>query len=123
METERGTLLRYSQAFKQKVVMEIEGGKLTISEAQKLYDIKGAGTIQTWIKKLGKNHLLKRIVKIEMTDEVNKLKQTEKEKKELESALAQAHLKIMSLEKMLEIAGRECGTDFKKKYDTKASKK
>jgi transposase-like protein len=118
-----GRILRYSQAFKQKVVSEIEEGKLTVSEAGRLYDIKGSGTIKKWIKKLGKNHLLKKVVKIELTDEVEKLKQTEKERRELESALAQAHLKIMSLEKMLEIAGREYGVDFKKKYDTKASKK
>jgi len=54
---------------------------------------------------------------------VNKRKQTEKQKQELESALAQAHLKIMSLESMLEIAGREYGEDFKKKYDMQALKK
>ncbi len=42
------------------------------------------------------------------------------EKKELESALAQAHLKILALEKMIEIAGRAYGEDFKKKYGTKA---
>jgi len=47
---------------------------------------------------MGKNHLLNKIVRIELTDEVNMLKQKEKEKRELESAFAQAHLKIMSLE-------------------------
>ena len=119
--------MRYNQAFKQKVIKEIEEGKLSISQARELYDIGGGSTIQTWMKKLGKTHLLQKVVKVELKGEVSKLKsklkQTVKEKKELESALAQAHLKIMSLEKMLEIAGREYGEDFKKKYDTKALKK
>ncbi|MHB8337922.1 MAG: transposase [Ignavibacteriaceae bacterium] len=120
MESRGKVIMKYSLAFKQKVVMEIEGGKLSISEAQKLYNIKGGWTIQRWIKKMGKNELLNKVVKIELSDEVNMLKQRERENRELESALAQAHLKIMSLEKMLEVAGREYGEDFKKKYDTKA---
>ena len=112
--------VKYSLAFKQKVVREIEEGKLSLSEASKLYDIKGSSTLQQWIKKMAKNHLLNKIVRIELTDEVKMLKQREKEKRELESALAHAHLKILSLEKMLEIAGREYGEDIKKKYGMEA---
>lgn len=113
-------LNRYSRAFQQKVVKEIEEGKISISEAQKLYNIPGSSTIQKWIKKMGKNHLLNKVVRIELADEVNELIKLKKEKKELESALAQAHLKILCLDKIIEIAGREYGQDFKKKYDTKA---
>lgn len=123
MEWKGRQITRYSLSFKQKVINEIEEGKLSQSEAQKLYDIKGSETISRWMKKLGKNHLLNKVIRIELKDEVSKLKQIEKQKQELESALAQAHLKILSLEKMLEIAGREYGEDFKKKYDTEASKK
>lgn len=123
METKGRIIKRYSLSFKQKVVKEIEEGKLSISEAQKLYSLGGSVTIQRWIKKLGKNELLNKVVRIELKDEVSKIKQIEKQKRELEAALAQAHLKILSLEKMLEIAGREYGEDFKKKYDTEASKK
>jgi len=43
---------------------------------------------------MGKNHLLNKVVKIELTDEVNMLKLREKEKRELESALAQAHCHV-----------------------------
>lgn len=48
------TFIRYSLAFKQKVVSEIESGQLSIGEAQHLYDIRGHETIQKWIGKLGK---------------------------------------------------------------------
>ncbi len=69
---------------------------------------------------MGKEHLLTKVVRIEAGDEVRELLKMRQEKKELESALAQAHLKILALEKMIEIAGRAYGEDFKKKYGTKA---
>ena len=84
---------RYSSSFKQKVISEIESGKLTIAEARKIYDISGSGTIRNWLRKYGKNHLLNKVVRIEMKDEKDKVKELEKQKRELESALAQAHLK------------------------------
>ena len=41
----------YSEAFKMQVVQEISCGKFTtILEAQKVYGICGANTIQKWIK-------------------------------------------------------------------------
>lgn len=105
---------RYSTSFKQKVIEEIESGKLTKSGAKRLYGIGGETTIQTWIKKFGKLHLLNKVVRIELKDEVSKLKQIEKEKKELESALAQAHLKLIVYESIIEIAEEELGKDLKK---------
>lgn len=120
MEEKGKIIKRYSRAFRQKVVNEIEEGKLKINQAKKLYDIKGCDTIQRWIKSLGKNELLNKVVRIDLSDEVNKLKELEKEKHQMESALAKAHLKIMSLEKVLKIASEEYGEDIKKKYDTEA---
>jgi len=52
------TVKRYSTAFKQKVVSEIESGQLSIGDARRLYDITGGETIQKWIRRFGKNHLL-----------------------------------------------------------------
>lgn len=108
------TINRYSTAFKQKVIKEIEEGKFSIEGARKLYGIKGGGTIQTWIKKIGKLHMLNKIVRIEMKDEVSKLRQLEKEKRELESALAQAHLKLLAYETLIEVAEENLGVDLKK---------
>ena len=114
---------RYSLAFKQKVISEIESGKLTIAEARKIYDITGTHTIQYWINKFGKNHLLAKVVRIEMKDEKDKIKELERQKKQLESALAQAHLKIISLESMLDCAEEYYQIDIKKKLDTTVSAK
>ena len=107
-------IYRYSLAFKQKVVKEIEEGKYGKDEARKIYDIRGTYTIQTWIKKFGKLHLLNKVIRIEMKDEVSRLKQLEKEKKELESALAQAHLKLLAYETLIEVAEENLGIELKK---------
>lgn len=112
---EERTILRYSMAFRQKVVKEIESGELTIYAAQKHYGITGSATIQTWIKKLGRNHLLAKVVRIEMSDERDRIKALEKEKKALESALAQAQLKIIALETTIEVAEENYGLGLKKK--------
>jgi len=53
-------------SFKQKVISEIESGKLSKSEARRIYGISGETTIQNWIKKLGKLHLLNKVVRIEL---------------------------------------------------------
>jgi len=110
---------RYSLAFQRKVVGEIEEGKLSISEAQRLYDIKGGETIQKWIKKFGKDELLHRVVRVELREGVSQLKALEKHNRELESALVRAHLQLLSLEKMLELASSAYGEDIKKKFATK----
>lgn len=114
---------RYSEAFKLKVISEIESGKLTVSQAKARYDIRGASTIDTWLKKYGKNHLLAKIVRIEMPDETSRLKSLEKQKQELETALAQAHLKILRLESTVEVYEEHYGMDetTKKNLATPAS--
>lgn len=114
MEAKQKITKLYSFAFKQKVISEIESGKLTRAEARKLYGINGGSTINCWLKNHGKLHLLNKVVRIEMKDEVSKLKQLEKEKKELESALANAHLKLITYETLIEVAEEELGVDIKK---------
>jgi transposase-like protein len=114
---------RYSLAFQRKVVSEIEGGRFSVGEARRAYDIRGCGTIPGWLKKLGKHHLMDKVVRIEMKDEKDKLKELEREKKQLESALAQAHLKNLCLEALIESAEEHYGVDLKKNFGDKASKK
>ena len=78
--SDRGFMYKYSTAFKQKVISEIESGKLTIAEARRIYDIKSQQTIYEWLRKYGKNHLIKKIVRVEMKDEKDKLKELERQK-------------------------------------------
>ena len=117
------SVIRYSPAFKSKGGEEIESGKYTVGEVRKIYDIWGSHTIDRWLKQLGRTHLLSRVIRVEMKDEKDKLKELERQKRELESALAQAHLKILSLETMIDIAEERFDIKIKKKSDTPASKK
>jgi transposase len=114
---------RYSAAFKQKVIGEIETGKLSIERARRIYDIGGTCTIQKWLKKIGKHDLLYKVVRIEMKDEKDKLKELEKQKKDLESALAQEHLKNICLEALIESIEEHYGIDVKKNFGGQAPKK
>ena len=106
---------RYSESFKQQVVNEIESGALTIHQVQKRYQIGSHGTITNWLRQLGKTDLLAQRVRIETPDEVDSLKQLTAEKQHLESALAQAHLKIAALESQICQAEQQFGIDIKKK--------
>jgi transposase-like protein len=119
MEKGQRVFHRYSLAFKQKVVSEIERGELKIGDAQRIYDIRGNDTVQSWIRKLGKNHLLNKVVRIEMKDEKEKIKDLEKQVKELESALAQSHVKNIALESLIECAEEHYQADFKKNFGGK----
>ena len=113
---------RYSNAFQQKVVSEIESGELSIGDARRLYDITGNMTIQNWISKLGKTHLLNKVVRIEMKGEKDRVKELEKKVRQLESALADEHIKNIVLESLVDIAREKYGIDLKKKNGQGPSK-
>ena len=58
-----------------------------------------------------------------MRDEKDKIKELEHQKKQLESALAQAHLKIICLESLVDCAEDYYQIDIQKKFGTMASQK
>lgn len=113
----RRRIIRYSEAFKLKIVEELEKGNLGFAELRKIYDIRGSGTIRYWLKKYGKYHLLNKIVRIEMPEEVERIKKLEKEKLELERALAKTQLKLLLSESELDLYKEEYGLIIKKKED------
>ena len=114
------TVMRYSEAFKLKIVSELETGKLScINEARKRYGISGCGTVQYWLQKYGKNHLLNKVIKVQKADEQDELKRQKVRIRKLEKALADAHLdSIIEKEyfKMAcEVANIDNPEEFKKK--------
>ncbi len=66
MPEKRRIVKRYSAAFKQQIVGQIERGELSVAQAQKRYDIGSSLTIDRWLKSHGKHHLLATVVRIEM---------------------------------------------------------
>ncbi|HEX2974753.1 MAG TPA: transposase [Bacteroidales bacterium] len=123
---EQKVVKKYSSAFKLKVVNEIESGKLSMSQAREIYDIGGAHTIERWIQNLGKNHLLSKVVRIEMKDEKDKVKELNDRVRQLEKLLANKELDNLMNEAFLELLAEDNGIDleeFKKKVDKERLKK
>lgn len=121
MTVGRKTSIRYSLSFKQQVVREIEESGANIELVRRKYGIKGGSTIQKWICKFGKNHLLNKIVRVETMEEKDRIKQLQEEIKKLKLALADSLLAQRSLEVVIEEANKEYKTDLKKNFGESAS--
>jgi len=112
--------IRYSEAFKLQVVKELELGTLdSIHAARERYGIAGGVTVQRWLRKYGKNHLLAKVVRVETSEERDLLKALKAENEALKRAVADLHMKSVLYESWLDVACEEFGvTDldaFKKK--------
>ena len=113
--------IRYSEAFKLQVLRELEAGKFpNRSQAAKAYGIRGSSMIGYWARQYGKNHLLGKVVRVETPKEVSELKQLRQRVRELEQALADAHIDRRLEAAYLELACRAAGIEdvggFKKKH-------
>ena len=113
-------LHHYSEAFKRSVVAEVESGRYTVLEAASAHQVNFT-SIYAWMKKMGSEDTQTRIERFEMPNERNRIKELEKEKRALESALAQAHMKILLLESTVEVLEEKTGVKVKKKTDTPSS--
>jgi transposase len=114
-----GQTIRYSSAFKLKVVTEIESGKFTIGEARRIYDIGGPTTIQRWIKKYGKHHLLNKIIRIEMKDEKDKVKELQNQIKALQRALSHSQVDNLCWRSLVEVIDEKYDINSKKNFGSK----
>ena len=115
------TIYRYSNAFKQKVIKEIEDGLISIAEASRIYDIS-LGIIYRWLHSFGKDHLIGKVVRVEMRDEVDKIKKLEAEKRQLEAALAKAQLNVFCLESLIDVVEEKYSISVKKNSGLKESR-
>lgn len=112
--------MRYSEAFKLQVLRELEEGRWeSRSAAARAYGIGGRGMIGYWAGKYGKEHLMGKVIRVEQAKELNETKELRKRVRELEKALADAHLEHRFDEAYLKIACRAAGIEdvegFKKK--------
>lgn len=115
MSKESKVTIRYSIGFKRQVVKEIESGESVFS-MQRRYGIKGGDTIQNWLRKFGKGHLLNKVVRIETMEEKDRVKQLEEEIRKLKLALADSMLAQRSLETVIDEANKVYKTDLKKSF-------
>ncbi len=116
------TIIRYSEAFKLKIVSEFESGKFrTYREAGDAYGITGAETIPKWLKKYGKTHLLTKIVRVETMKERDQIKALKKEIAQLKEAIADSKVQEVIHKAAFEVVCEEYGLgspdEVKKKLD------
>lgn len=116
---------RYSLAFKQKVISEVESGKLTVEQARRVYDIGGKCTIQKWLRRLGGDRYNHGEGRIQMPGERDrdKVEELKRERQQLEHALAQTQLKLLAAESLLECVEEHYRIDVKKTFGSKVRRK
>lgn len=115
-----GRLVRYSEAFKRQVVDELERGKhATVASASRAYGINGSETVLAWVRKYGRADLLPKVVRIQTLKERDELKEARKRIRDLEAAVADAHIDYCLEKGFLQAACDRLGEDlesFKKKH-------
>lgn len=113
MKAEKGVKIRksYSESLKLKAVSDIESGIMSQAEAARHYGCT-KGAVNFWMQKYSKGYERVKIVRIGMKSEADRIK-------ELESALANAHIKLGVYEKMMEFVKRDHGIEVKKNTSTK----
>jgi transposase-like protein len=106
-----------------QVVRQLEQGQFESPwEAGQAYGVKGTRTVSRWVRQFGKDHLLGKLVRVMKADEESEVKALRKRVRELERALADAHLDLKLDEAYLELACEAAGVEdvveFKKKHAT-----
>jgi transposase-like protein len=97
-----------SPEVKRAIVEELENGQLSLREAAS----RGHTTvsrIQLWLKEYGKYQPKRDIVEVVMKSEEEKIAA-------LEKALADAHLKLLVQDKIIELASKKYKADLKKTF-------
>lgn len=114
------TRVRYSDAFKRQIVDEVERGRHgSLNSVAQAYGIGGMSTIARWIRQYGREDLLPKNVRVETLKERDKLKEARKRIRELEAAVADAHMDYCLERGFLRVACERLGEEpevFKKKH-------
>jgi transposase-like protein len=104
-------VVRYSEAFKLRLVEDVAGGKYaSLEEARRRNGIHGSSTLSAWLKHYGLGDMLPKRITVETVDEIDELKAARKRIRELEAALADAHMDYCLESAFLNIACRHLGT-------------
>ena len=118
------SIIRYSEAFKRKVVEELETGELRNQlEARERYGIGGGSTIHHWLRKYGKNHLVAKVVKVESMKERDRINQLKRKIRELEKALADTKVEQVLDRAYFEVLCEEMGIEDTAGYKKKLAGK
>jgi transposase-like protein len=120
MKTKERIVIRYSEAFKHQVIKEVEEGHCSCQQVRKKYGIKGVATVQYWMKRMGKLDSLPRVIRVEKPNEKDRIKELERQVRELKNALAETQVRYFIAESQFEIVCEDQGLnpeEVKKKLD------
>jgi len=109
----KAKIKRYSEGFKRQVVAEYEAGS-SIPALDKKYGITGGQTIRLWIKRYAREGFRHELVRIQTTEEANRVKELEQQVQQLEQALGKLVLEKLKLESILEELEETYGVEVKK---------
>ena len=112
----KATAKRYSEAFKRQVVRDLERGKTTRAEIVRNYGITGGSTIDGWLRRYGTGRVTGKQAKQRKTVESRKLLVVERQKRELEQAVARLTIEKVALESLIEEAQAHLGLELKKTF-------
>lgn len=99
---------RYSAELKQRLVEEIEQGRLSVREAAR--DAQTSVTmVQKWLEEYGRFKPKRDVVEVVMKSEQDKIAA-------LEKALAEAHLKLRVYDELITQTNKRYKTDIKKNF-------
>jgi len=116
-QTKKGaTSKRYSEAFKQAMVVEMQSGRTTMSEIRKRYGIKGAVTIPGWIRRYGRNSMKPQNRRVRKFVNGADGERLQRENRELRAALAQVTMEKVLFESLITEAEERLGVDLRKNF-------
>jgi transposase-like protein len=101
-----------------EAVRELESQGLSINAVRRKYGIRGAGTVENWIRKHG-NGTRGKVIRVERPEEIDELKRLKDRVRRLETALADSNVELVLERAYTRIACRRAGitdvAEFKKK--------
>ena len=100
--------MSYSPELKRAIVEELESGQLSLREAAARGHTT-VGRIQLWLKEYGRYQPKRDIVEVIMKSEEERIAA-------LEKALAEAHLKLLVHEEIINLASKKYKVDLKKTF-------
>ena len=113
MTSEERRLRRFSEEFKRGQVQLIESGDRTIAQVSRLFEVK-AQNVREWVKKFGTKKLPE-VVIIQTQDEVNRIKELEREIGKLKGVIGDLHVELLYKNEVISLAKEKLGSDFEKK--------
>ena len=105
---------RFTEVFRKEQVEIIESGLATQAEIARRYQVR-ASTVLRWVNKYGKKRPKQGITMVGSPVDFDRTKQLEKEIASLKILYGEQQIKVVRLEKLVELYKEKLGEDLEKK--------